>query len=91
MMRTLLIGTATLALALPLVGQASAAPAAKDPMCAIGSQGTNQSWADRYGCWGHYAPTKVSAQPSRGPAKDPMCGLPITGGSQSWAQYYHCW
>lgn len=94
-MKKLMIAAAGLALAATMgaapIGQAQAAPAAKDPMCALGSQGGSQSWQDNYHCWGHYTPAKTVAHVPKGPAKDPMCSLGAQSGSQSWAAHYHCW
>jgi hypothetical protein len=69
---------------------AQAAPAAKDPMCGIGNQANNQSWAEHYNCWGHPAPTKqVAHRP--GPARDPMCTVGARANDLSWQEHYRCW
>jgi hypothetical protein len=68
------------------VGQGQAAPA-KDPMCTMAGQSTNQNWADHYKCW--QGPAVKVAAPK--PNKEPMCNLPAAANSQSWAQQYHCW
>ena len=87
MRKTILMAAAAL-----LLGMAAgrAAPAAKDPMCAIGGQANNPSWAEHYKCWARPAPAKAVAQ-RPGKSKDPMCGVGVQANNQSWAEHYHCW
>jgi YHS domain-containing protein len=87
-MKKLLIGAAIAAMAgLAFAGQGNAA-AAKDPMCGMGAQATNQGWQDHYKCWD--APmVKISApKPSK---KDPMCGMGAQATNQGWMDHYKCW
>lgn len=85
-MRKLLIAVAAGAAAVALAGQGLAAPAAKDPLCAMGSQSTSQSWQDHYHCWSGPVAKPVAAKPSK---KDPLCAM--AGTNQSWADHYGCW
>jgi hypothetical protein len=70
-----------------LVVSAQAAPA-KDPMCTMGPQMTNQSWQDHYHCWSGPVAKPVAAAPSK---KDPMCGMGAQMNNVSWSEHYNCW
>jgi hypothetical protein len=86
-MKKLLIAAAVVAMAGgAFVAQGQAAPA-KDPMCGIGVQTNNQSWAEHYGCWKGAAVKLVAAKPSK---KDPMCGMGQAN-NVSWSEHYGCW
>jgi hypothetical protein len=86
-MRKLLIAVAAGALVAGLAGYVQAAPA-KDPMCAMGSQATNQGWQDHYHCWAGPMAKPVAAKPSK---KDPMCSMGSQSTNQGWADHYGCW
>lgn len=87
MKKTILLASVAL-----LLGAAAgqAAPAVKDPMCGVAGQSNNQSWAERYNCWGRPAPARpVAHRP--GKPKDPMCGVGARNNDLSWQEHYHCW
>lgn len=92
MRKTLLIAATVLAAGagLALIGQAQAAPAAKDPLCGIGAMSGATSWQEYYHCWGT-PPKEAAARPAKGPAKDPMCGIGAMSSSLSWQERYNCY